>query len=130
MINPNIKKQYPVIKMPNGHPISATMYNRNTSQGVVYTNDEEIINTGLVVNLYATSTVVANINITHNIRSNLSATSELANATITKSINLESSISTIEQHIKNMINPYYENEHTNYDRKYNIWSNGNQNMVI
>jgi hypothetical protein len=94
MINPNIKKQYPVIKMPNGHPVSATMYNRNTSQGVVYTNDEEIINTGLVVNLYATSTVVANINLAHSIRSNLSATADVTDATITKGINLESSIST------------------------------------
>jgi len=94
MINPNIKKQYPVIKMPNGHPVSATMYNRNTSQGVVYTNDEEIINTGLVVNLYATSTVVANINLAHSIRSNLSATADVTDATITKGISLESSIST------------------------------------
>jgi hypothetical protein len=94
MINPNIKKQYPVIKMPNGHPISATMYNRNTSQGVVYTNNEEIINTDLAANLSTTSTVVANINITHSIRSDLSATSDLTNATITKVISLQSSIST------------------------------------
>jgi hypothetical protein len=94
MINPNIKKQYPVIKMPNGHPISATMYNRNTSQGVVYTNNEEIINTDLAANLSTTSTVVANININHSIRSDLSATSELTNATITKVISLQSSIST------------------------------------
>ena len=87
MINTNVKKQYPVIRMPNGHPVSSTMYNRGDLHGVIYNNDVEFDDV-LLSNITATSTVFANLNVSTNISSNTSSLSfSLANVTVSKLIN-------------------------------------------
>ena len=87
MINTNVKKQYPVIRMPNGHPVSSTMYNRGDLHGVIYNNDVEFDDV-LLSNITATSTVFANLNVSTNISFNTSSlSSSLANVTVSKLIN-------------------------------------------
>ncbi len=92
MINNNVKKQYPVIRMPNGHPISATMYNRGVLHGVVYSNDIEFDDV-LLSNVITTSTVVANLNVSTTVSSNI-LSSGLLLGTVTVSKLVNSAIST------------------------------------
>jgi hypothetical protein len=92
MINNNVKKQYPVIRMPNGHPISATMYNRGDLHGVVYSNDIEFDDV-LLSNVITTSTIVANLNVSTTVSSNI-LSSGLLLGTVTVSKLVNSAIST------------------------------------
>ena len=92
MINTNVKKQYPVIRMPNGHPVSSTMYNRGDLHGVVYSNDIEFDDV-LLSNVITTSTVIANLNVSTTVSSNiLSSGLLLGSVTVSKLVN--SAIST------------------------------------
>lgn len=73
--------------MPNGHPISSTMYNRGDLHGVIYNNNIEFDDV-LLSNITATSTVFANLNVSTNINSNTSSSSFLlGNATVSKLLN-------------------------------------------
>ena len=92
MINNNVKKQYPVIRMPNGHPINATMYNRSDLHGVVYSNDIEFDDV-LLSNVITTSTIVANLNVSTTVSSNI-LSSGLLLGTVTVSKLVNSAIST------------------------------------
>jgi hypothetical protein len=92
MINNNVKKQYPVIRMPNGHPINATMYNRGDLHGVVYSNDIEFDDV-LLSNVITTSTIVANLNVSTTVSSNI-LSSGLLLGTVTVSKLVNSAIST------------------------------------
>ena len=92
MINTNVKKQYPVIRMPNGHPVSSTMYNRGDLHGVVYSNDIEFDDV-LLSNVITTSTVIANLNVSTTVSSNI-LSSGLLLGTVTVSKLVNSAIST------------------------------------
>lgn len=78
--------------MPNGHPVSSTMYNRGDLHGVVYSNDIEFDDV-LLSNVITTSTVIANLNVSTTVSSNiLSSGLLLGSVTVSKLLN--SAIST------------------------------------